>query len=277
MKQCKHCGIRYRQLDGRGEFCCKGCEHVYSMIQECGLGSYYELQDRVGRPLEGRPFDGADSVSIKQIQEQAENDLECKVTLAVQGMTCLGCSWLIEQLAQRQKGVLHARVALNSNLLRLEWKRGDFDLYKLAEVLQSFGYKINGSRAGYSISPLFMRLGLAVVFSLNGLLLHAAASAGFGGGKLDQLYKLLILICLIFSQIIGGSLYLKPAWRGLLMRRFHSDILPAFLLLALFTLALASLLLSDAWMPISFVYFLLLPSLVFARWLSEVLILKVHT
>lgn len=278
MKQCKHCASRYRSANGQGEFCCAGCEHVFEMIRENGLGDYYTRQDRMGQPVGDRPFSGLDYVSINQLQNQAENAYGCKITARVQGMSCLGCAWLVEQLVRRQNGVLSARVALDSSRLSLEWEQGRFDLCKLAEDLHTFGYRLIGDNdsSGLNFSPLAMRLGLTLVFSFNGLLLLAAADNDIGGAGLRQFYNLLIIVCLFFSQLIGGTLFLKPAWRGLMLRRLHSDALPALALFVLFLLALPSLFDSSSRMLPASIYFFFLPTMVFARWLSEVRILKMR-
>jgi Cu2+-exporting ATPase len=250
------------------------------MIRENGLEAYYERRDQVGRPLGDQPTADFDPVSITQIQRQAENESAGSADLSVRGMSCLGCAWLIEELARRQKGVCFARVALNAGRLRLEWEPGEFDLCALAGELAKFGYGISeGGRSsgGTSFSPLGIRLGLTLVFALNGLLLMLAAVAGIGGSGLQQFYDLLILACLGFTQIIGGSLFVKPAWRGLRLRRVHSDALPAFLSLGLLMGALASLFLARPPAAFAAIYFLVLPCLVFARWFSEVLLLRARS
>lgn len=276
MKQCKHCGSRYPQVNGQGEFCCAGCEHVYRLIQDGGLGEYYSQQDRVGQPVGGRPFDEPNRVSINQLQKQAEAASECKLTLKIQGVSCLGCAWLIEQLSARHRGVLFARVALDSSLLSLSWKRDAFDLCELADDLQSFGYRITGdvASAGYVASSLTTRLGLTLIFSLNGLLLSAAAGVGLGSEALRQFYHLLIVVCLFFTLFVGGPIFLKPAWGALRLRRWHSDALPALLLLALFSLALGAQFFCGPWTVYASLYFTLLPVMVLGRWLSETWMLK---
>lgn len=278
MKECKHCRSRYPEAKGRGEFCCAGCEHVYGMIHGSGLGDYYRQQDRVGQPVGDRPFSDSDFdyVAIKQVQTEAENAGECKASVSIKGMSCLGCAWLIEQLSKRHRGVRFAKVALDANLLSLEWERGDFDLCALAEDLHKFGYGMSGdvASAGYGLSPLAMRCGLTLVFSLNGLLLSLAAGAGIGGEGLRQLYKLLIVLCLLFALFIGGSLFLRPVWGALRLHRVHSDALPAFILLGLFALALVAVLFSAFRMLPVALYFILLPAMVLARWLSQIWALK---
>ena len=278
MKQCKHCGSRYPNSRGRGDFCCAGCEHVYAMIRESGFEGYYARQDRAGRPVGDGPFDSLDSVSIKQLQTQAENSSGSKIIFRVGGMSCLGCAWLVEQVARRRGGVLDARVALDSNRLSLVWRRGEFDLHALAEDLLGFGYRIEGdaASAGFKPSPLALRLGLTLVFSLNGLLLLAASESELGGVGLRRLYALFIIVCLFFTQVTGGALFTRPAWRGLLLGRVQSDALPALASLLALGWALAALLLSDeAALPVSS-YFLLLTALVLARWLSEIWALRLR-
>lgn len=269
---CKHCGSRFQSASGCGEFCCAGCEHVFNLIQVGGLDEYYTQQDRVGQPVGNRPFKDCDFVSINQIQEQAESRGQCALSLNINGMSCMGCAWLVEQLCRRQPGIRTAQVALNANCLSLCWVPGHFNLPALAGDLQKFGYQLSGEvAAAAAVSPLMRGLGLTLVFSLNGLLLLAAAAAGVGGAGLRPLYNLLIALCLVFAQLIGGALFVSTAWGALRLRQLHSDLLPALLLLSLFTVALLLLLLPQAWLVPAAVYFSLLTVLVFARWLSELL------
>lgn len=276
IRQCKHCGSPYSRSKGLGEFCCVGCEHVYGLIQEGGLGGFYARQDGAGQPVGDRPFGGIDSVLINQLQAQAESVPECKAFLKIKGMSCMGCAWLIEQLAKRHKGVLFARVGLSTSCLSLGWKRGDFDLYNFAHELHNFGYRITGdvASAGYAVSPLAMRFGLTLIFSLNGLLLTVASSVGLGSAQLHQIYVLLIAACLLFSMLIGGSLFLRRVWRGLLLRRLHRDALPSLVLLFLFGLAFSSLFIAGNWTEYIFIFFISLPVMVLARWLSELRALR---
>jgi len=244
---------------------------VFNLIQVGGLDEYYTQQDRVVQPLGNRPFNDYDHVSIKQIHEQAENGGQCTLSLNINGMSCMGCAWLVEQLCRRQPGMLTAQVALNANCLSLSWAPGCFSLPTLAAVLQKFGYQMSGevSATTVAVSPLARRLALTLVFSLNGLLLLAAAAAGVGGSELRPLYHLLIVLCLVFAQFIGGALFVRAAWGALQLRRLHSDLLPALLLLTLGAVALLSLLLPQAWLVPAAVYFSLLSVLVLARWLSD--------
>lgn len=269
LKQCKHCGSLYTSLRKCDEFCCAGCEQVHALIEEGGFNDYYMKQDRAGRPVGDEPKARIDHVSIAQLQMQAEPD--CELTLRVRGMSCLACAWLVEQLATRMEGVRSARVSLDSHLLSLSWERDNFDLSKLAAELLKYGYSLSGEISGPGVvfSPLGLRLSLTTIFSFNGVLLASAARFGIGGVELELLYKLLITACMIFSFQIGGTLFVRPFWRGLLLRRIHRDTLPALVLLAFFILGIVAIFLPRVEFGYTLIYFLLLPLFVLLRWLSE--------
>ena len=196
------------------------------------------------------------------------------MVLGIQGMSCLGCAWLVEQLTRRQSGVLFARAGLETQQLRLKWQPGAFDLGALATDLQKFGYRITsdvGASAGYGVSSLAVRFGLTLIFGLNGLLLTAAAAFGVGDEGLQPLYHLLVLLCLLLGQFIGGALFVRPAWGALQLRRLHSDLLPALCLFVLFAGTLLALLFAGPWLVTAALYFSLLPIMLAARWISQML------
>ncbi|MFU8847450.1 MAG: heavy metal translocating P-type ATPase metal-binding domain-containing protein [Opitutales bacterium] len=269
---CKHCGSRYAAREGQGEFCCAGCAQVYQLIQGGGLGEYYRQQDRVGQPVGDRAFAHPDHVSIKKLQVQAESGAAAELVLPLKGMSCLGCVWLVEQLSRRQPGVLFARVSLETGHLSLKWQPGVFDLCALADDLQAFGYQITAeaASAAYAPSPLAMRFWLSLVFSVNGLVLTLAAAADIGGVGLGPLYKLLVVLCLLFSLFIGGGIFLKTAFGALRLHRVHRDLLPALVLLASLIWTICSMLFSAAWNWPASLYFILLPATVFVPWFKQI-------
>ncbi|MEO0508452.1 MAG: heavy metal translocating P-type ATPase metal-binding domain-containing protein [Verrucomicrobiota bacterium] len=275
-KTCRHCYTRFSASKGHGEFCCAGCEHVYSLIQKGGLGDYYKMQDRVGRPIFDSPFQAENIVLVKQLQDQVESEGGySKVSFGVQGLSCMGCVWLIEQLAKHHRGVRSVKVALSSHRISLAWNAGEFDLADFAAELQNFGYRLSPHQSvGPNLSPLSIRLLLSLIFCANGLFLTLISALGLSGEDLSQLFSLLIMACFFFGLMIGAPLYFVPAWRGLRLRRFHSDLLPSLSLLGLSLWFVATLLrLGDWWLSAS-LFFLALPVFVFARWLSEIWILR---
>jgi len=276
VKQCKHCGSPFSAPDSGGHYCCLGCKHVHDLIEQGGFENYYALQDQAGRPVGERPFDHVDLESIERMQEDAERASECKLILSITGMYCGGCAWLIENLCRRYAGVRSADVALSAGCLSISWRRGEFDLGRLAVDLRNFGYVVKGapSSPASPLSPLVMRLVLTLLFCLNGLLLLVAKGLGLGSGHFEKLYILLTAACLLFSLFVGGTVFIRPTWRGLLLRRVHRDALPAMIILFLFGLALASQFMDGVWTEYAVIFFIALPVMVSIRCLFSLRALR---
>lgn len=268
IRQCKHCGTPFIQSKGVDGFCCAGCAQVYGLIQRGGLADFYTHQDMAGHPV-GDPLQTIiDSARLHRIQQQAESAGSAHLDLVVHGMSCAACAWLIEQLALRQKGLSSVRVSLDSRLIRLSWNSGAFDLCGLVEELARYGYTITGEipSTALTLSPQAIRLGLALIFSCNGLLLDWSARSGWLAGSLVSLTDLLLLGCLIFSLMLGGLPVLRSFWRGLIVKRLNKYTLPALLLILLFSLAVSSLLIPGSGPAMLRLYFISLPLLLFVQW-----------
>jgi len=270
---CKHCGTIFRAGQGRGEFCCAGCEQVYHLIRDEGLGAYYDLQNNPGRPLEGTPFEAeGDYAWAEKLQMQTEGRTSCpELRVRVDGMFCLGCIWLIERLAQREPGCFMARASLENRSLHLKWKGGEFNLKRLVKALGRFGYRVEpGATAGRAVlSTLAWRVILCFVFAVNALMLQLPQWLGLKDFAYADLFSLLALVCVVMSSVIGCAHFIVPAGRSLRMGRIHFDLLPALGLGLYFLWAVLSSVFSLEPNSASWAF----PVLVFitlgSRWLQE--------
>jgi Cu2+-exporting ATPase len=61
--------------------------------------------------------------------------------VALRGLSCVGCVWLIEKLLGEVPGMIGGRVNAHRGTLRLEWRAGA-DLTQAAARLAGFGYLI---------------------------------------------------------------------------------------------------------------------------------------
>lgn len=222
---CKHCGTRYSESAGHGDFCCGGCEQVYRLIRNEGLEGFYSLRDRVGEPpiLDGGEVASYEWVEVAQGAAEAEPPLELK--LNIQGMSCMGCAWLVERLARGQPGVTSVRVQLESNTVLITWVPGVFSLLSLVKEWQRFGYiaKPYGAIATARLSPLAWRTMLCGLFAANGLFLGALPAIGFELGSFQNLFHLLSLLIVLLSAIVGLSFFVVPAYQSLRVRHLHYD------------------------------------------------------
>lgn len=170
---CKHCGISFQPSATQNDFCCSGCEHVYQLIKTSGLDEYYERQDQIGRPLGPRPFKSHDfNWAGHMVSELESSPTPPYASFQIEGLTCMGCVWLVQRLALRENSILFAKCSLQTNTLKLTWKKGQSNLPALFAQLESFGYLIRStSHRPNKLSAQSWATLLCSVFGLNTLLL----------------------------------------------------------------------------------------------------------
>ncbi|NBB80300.1 MAG: hypothetical protein GVY36_12800 [Verrucomicrobia bacterium] len=225
---CRHCSTPFSEDSGVDGFCCGGCREVYHLIREEGLGDYYRKQDRMAEPLKDRVLSPVDHVALLETQRRIEaSDGPARATFNVSGMSCMGCVWLIERLAERQMGSVQRQVSLTRQTLALTWSPGQFDLGSLAEELRRFGYRLDARPLPVSerprLSPLALRTLLALVFTGNALLIAVYSEVA----PTAALAELLSLACLCFTALLGAAPFFQSVYRAAQIRRWHSDLIPA--------------------------------------------------
>ena len=235
---CRHCATAYIQDSGVGEFCCSGCQQVYLLIKDGGLGDFYRLQDRASLPVKDRRLDDIDIDALRAAQRRVESSggESVEVVFEIQGMSCVACAWLSERLAKNQTGLIEATASLSRHTLTLDWKRGAFDLSELGLELFKFGYHLRSTpkdpRSEPRISPLFLRLLLSLVFTSNALLLAAFSEYVIRKDEFVTLLHLLSMACLCFTLLLGAAPFFLSAYRAAKIRRLHSDWLPVAMIIA---------------------------------------------
>ena len=237
---CRHCATAYIQDSGVGEFCCSGCQQVYLLIKDGGMGDFYRLQDRASLPVKDRRLDDIDIDALRAAQRRVESSggESVEVVFEIQGMSCVACAWLSERLAKNLKGLIEATASLSRHTLTLHWKRGAFDLSELGLELFKFGYHLRSTpkdpRSEPRISPLFLRLLLSLVFTSNALLLAAFSEYVIRKDEFVTLLHLLSMACLCFTLLLGAAPFFLSAYRAAKIRRLHSDWLPVAMIIASF-------------------------------------------
>lgn len=228
---CQHCATPYAEGSDVDGFCCAGCRQVYSLIHDEGLGDYYRWQDRAAQPLKDRALDDVDEGVFRRVQSDAEASATSgPVVFKVEGMSCMGCAWLIERLAANQAGLIQVESSLSAHTVGLQWRHGEFDLPAFATELVRFGYRLStqpqSSVAATRLSPMTTRCLLTAVFAANALLL--AAYAHYIGEA--PLVHLLSLACLCFTLLLGAAPFCLAVYRAWKIRRWHSDWIPVLVI-----------------------------------------------
>ncbi len=194
---CVHCG--QPTAPGR-RFCCPGCAVAFETIQGLGLGNYYRqrLLDPTKRPP--RP-DVTDPWDLTRFIATAA-DGSHEITLAVDGLQCGACVWLIESVLAREPGVETGRVNMTSRRLKLVWRGAVDEAQPLIDRVESLGYRL----------VPFDSKALAAANDLTGqALMRALAVAGFAAGNV-----MLISIGVWAGEAAGWLDSMGPATRDLL-------------------------------------------------------------
>ncbi len=232
---CRHCGTPFRAGQGEGEFCCSGCEYVYHLIQGSDLGRFYELKGtRKVEPVGSGVFRPVKFPWLRPLVEAAEavGAPVPELELSLQGVSCVGCVWLIERLFAEWHGAVDAVARAASGSIRLRWKRGECDLVGFAERLQKFGYTLGPPRGADGKPPalsaskkLLWRVGVSAAMAMNTMLFTLPSYLGLDANdRLNTLFDAMILAFATLSFAVGGSYFIERAWQSLRRGALHIDL-----------------------------------------------------
>lgn len=272
-KLCIHCGTAFPPQAHRAEFCCAGCQFVHGLIAAQGLSQFYELQTGVAPPVRGTVFHIRDFTWLSQLVQLAEHASSPRLKLAVQGVSCLACTWLIEKLFQRCAGGVSIRVDSNRGECEIRWEAGSFDAAAFAGELQSFGYMLgppdNTGRTS-SDRGLLIRIGLCGSLAMNTMLYTVPSYLGLQpDAEWAALFQRLSFVLGTISMLIGGSWFFLHAWRGVRAGLVHIDLPISLGLLAAYGGSVYAFVRGDQ----RFVYFDFISTFTFlmlvGRWLQQ--------
>lgn len=271
-KVCIHCGTPFRPTSQRPDFCCAGCQFVHDLIARNGLGQFYDLQEGGVQPVKSLVFQKRDYSWLEGLTHDAEREPIATLRLDLQGLSCIGCVWLIERLFSRKTGALSIRTDSTLGQVDLRWQSGALDIVEFARELQSFGYLLGplGKAESTGDRALVVRLGVCGALAMNTMLFTLPGYLGMSADfAFAPLFQRLSLLLSTLSLLIGGSYFFTRTWRSIQQRVLHIDLPISIGLIAAW---LGSI---YAWTQNShgFVYFDFVSTFVFlmlvGRWLQQ--------
>ena len=134
---CAHCG---GAAAAGQRFCCAGCGAAFETIQQLGLGTYYRdvVRDTLARRLQPNTEPRTDLARHVRTAQDGSHEL----TLAVDGLQCGACVWLIESVLARDPRVAGARVNMTTRRLKLSWHGTVDDAASLVGRIEQLGYRL---------------------------------------------------------------------------------------------------------------------------------------
>jgi Cu2+-exporting ATPase len=228
-KPCIHCGTPFSVAARKdSEFCCNGCEYVYRLIKDSGLDHYYDLRDRRINPVMAAALQPRDyswlEARIAAI-ESAHPSL-AEVVLDLEGISCVGCVWLIEKIFREHPGAVRIEINTQYGQVRLQWRPGVFNVVDFAREIQQFGYVFGppGERPQSESRRLVGKIGLSGAFALNAMLFTLPRYLGMEPTfSLAPVFELLSLLFATLALLAGGSYFIKRGIHGILRGVLHID------------------------------------------------------
>ncbi|QDV11795.1 Copper-exporting P-type ATPase A [Rosistilla oblonga] len=149
---CVHCGLPTRvraDADPQRIFCCNGCHGAYDLINGWGLSDFYALRDQMtSAAAQGVPgqrsrydvFDQPEFLGDSAPKPQSGGLLS--TDLALHGLHCGACAWLIENAAARIDGWQLARVKMSDHTIRIVFDPQRVPLSEIARTMDRLGYQV---------------------------------------------------------------------------------------------------------------------------------------
>lgn len=239
---CSHCGL----VVPRGlvvaerplQFCCHGCETAWSLIHDSGLEAWYRLaQDRRQVADEDRAAIAVDSFDspgfVSRFSRPLSGDLR-EITLAIDGIHCAACIWLIERLGRICPGVVRSSVQFSRRTVTIAWHADQVPLSRIARALRQLGYTASPVTPGVARDAdtrenrrHLMRLGIAGAAAGNNMLIATALYLGlFQGMDAGHLWLLRVASCVVglVSLLWPGRVFFQGALAALRTRTPHVDL-----------------------------------------------------
>jgi Cu2+-exporting ATPase len=226
---CRHCDAVFQPTDGRTDFCCAGCEYVYRLIRGQNLDKFYTLRQGTAQPVGSVVFQPRDYRWLEGLGKAANEKADplAILTLDVQGVSCVGCVWLIEKVFKGLTGARSIRVNANTGQIKLRWLKGAFDLVGFARQLQGFGYLLGpaGQAVKRESSRLVVKIGLSAALALNAMLFTLPVYLGMKDDfQFAGLFGVLAFVFASLSLVIGGSYFIRRSILSIKKGVLHIDL-----------------------------------------------------
>ncbi|MCH8474116.1 MAG: heavy metal translocating P-type ATPase metal-binding domain-containing protein [Opitutales bacterium] len=227
-RACLHCGLPFQPRLESDQFCCHGCHFVHGLLHHQGLEKFYELREGSGQPVAAHVFHPRDFSWLEDLVEEAEAKSDRPVlSLDLQGISCLGCVWLLERLFHGYPGALTIDIQAVLGRVRIRWKKGGFNAAKWAAECQKFGYLLapESEKNNRGHLAVTRRMGVSAALAMNCMLFTVPHYFGMEEDFLyAPLFTGLTVLFATLSFLVGGTYFFQRTWKGLRMGQIHIDL-----------------------------------------------------
>lgn len=145
---CFHCGEDISNTHfhiEEKEFCCRGCQTVYEIINKNNLCSYYDIENTPGinqkQEIRKGKFDFLDDEQIIKKLTHFQDGTHQHVIFYLPQMHCSSCIWILENLNKIDSGIIKSQVNFIKKEVTVIYNYQQTSLKKVAEALSLIGYE----------------------------------------------------------------------------------------------------------------------------------------
>ena len=240
--KCRLCGLPVGRSTARlnlnGDtviFCCRGCLYVFQILSERPEGPPSDFRETdlfQAAAAAGviRNKDGRDPESSKKTSYPKEFVQEYH--FRVEGMWCMACAFLIEEVVRGQEGILDVEVFFFSDLVRIRYLAHRIDPQRVLHEIKKLGYRAfpfdEDSARSHEKKDMLVRLGVSSILTMNIMGISFVVYGGFfrelGEKAIASVSYPLFILC-TGVLLYGGLPILKRAAAALRHRTASMDTL----------------------------------------------------
>lgn len=215
------------------QFCCPGCLAVAQHLTGMGLDQYYALRLAPAlRPDQDPIVDVSDDIESQFTRDIADGRRQ--IELAVEGITCGGCAWLIEHALERMNGVVVAVVNLAQHRVQIQYDPRQLSSSHLITELHQVGYRSSPWRPSQAARLQraqrrkdMTRLIVSGLGSMQAMMFAVAlytADASYIEYRHEQLLRWISLLVSVPVMVYAARPFYSGALNALRHRRLNMDV-----------------------------------------------------
>ena len=250
---CYHCGLpaplpaRWQvEIAGTSRaMCCPGCAAVAGAIVALGQGDYYRSREQYAASAAGAELVPPELALYDNADPRFARDADSRAaTLAVDGIRCAACVWLIEQRLSRLPGVLAATMNVATEKLHVRWNAAQCQPADILRALRAIGYAAypyDAARHGQQLQRSARTLGRQLFVAglcMMQVMMYVApaylASAGTLAPALASLMRWASLLLTLPAVCYSAQPFLRGAVASLRARQPGMDVPVALGIVAAF-------------------------------------------
>ena len=241
---CSHCHLEFDESimikDGKQYFCCSGCQGIFHLLCDEGLGSFYEKSKNIELVPINKTYEDSllfDSSSFYDKYVDKTSDGFCKISLIIEGIHCSACVWLNEKILHKMDGIIEVNINFTNNKATIVWADNIVKLSKIIDAIRSIGYNAfaydslaQENYANKERKSYYLKMAVAIFASMNIMWIAVAQYAGYFSGITQDIKTILNIAEGILATPVlfySGWVFFRGAYFGLKNRVVNMDLLVA--------------------------------------------------